>query len=368
MNLPFPVRLFLAALASLALASALWILLYATDLAFEVWEGLRSLPLWVQVSYAAVILALTGGFTWLVWRLLRPRKPSPASPLPPLLNDAALEARIAEAERRGADTGEARAELATLSERRTGEQVFIALFGESSSGKSSLIRALLPGCETVIDARRGTTQTLTRYAWGRPDGTPILLTDLPGLNVTEGDDESEWREEALRAHVVIYLTEGDLTRNQYLELQHLARFQKPVILALNKIDHYSRDQREALRMRLATRVAPLGDIDIVAISAGGMRPVVKVRADGREELASAAVPIEINALVRSLDRILRRGTTAIDASRDSAVWRLAAHKLDRAVVVRREAHAQEIIDDYTRKAVLGAVVAVSPGTDFLIQG
>ncbi len=368
MNLPFPVRLFLAALASLALASALWVLLYATDLAFAVWEGLRSLPLLVQFSYAAVILALMGGFTWLVWRLLRPRKPSPARPLPVPLDDRALEARIAEAERRGANTGEARAELATLSERRTGEQVFIALFGESSGGKSSLIRALLPGCEAVIDVRRGTTKTLTRYAWNRPDGTPILLTDLPGLNVTAGGDETAWREEALRAHVVIYLTEGDLTRDQYLELQHLARFQKPVILALNKIDHYTRDQREALSMRLATRVAPLGAIDIVAISAGGMRPVVKVRADGREELASAAVPIEIDALVRSLDRILRRGTTAISASRDLAVWRLAAHKLDRAIVVRREAHAQEIIDDYTRKAVLGAVVAISPGTDLLIQG
>ncbi len=368
MNLPFPVRLFLAALASLALASALWVLLYATDLAFAVWEGLRSLPLLVQLSYAAVILALTGAFTWLVWRLLRPRKPSPASLLPPPLSDSTLEARIAEAERRGANTGEARAELAVLAERRTVEQVVIVLFGEGSSGKSSLIRALLPGCEAVIDARRGTTQMLTRYTWSRPDGTPILLTDLPGLNVTEGGDASAWRDEALRAHVVIYLTDGDLTRDQYLELQHLARFQKPIILALNKIDHYTRDQREALLARLATRLKSLGDIDIVAISAGGMRPVVKVGAGGREVHASAAVPIEIDALVRSLDRILRRGATAIEASRDSAVWRLAAHKLDRAVVVRREAHGQEIIDDYTRKAVLGAVVAISPGTDLLIQG
>ncbi|MGH8508200.1 MAG: GTPase, partial [Gammaproteobacteria bacterium] len=198
MNLPFPVRLFLAALASLALASALWVLLYATDLAFELWERLQALPLLVQLAYAALILALTVGFTWVVWRLLRPRKPSPPSPLPAPLSDSTLEARIAEAERRGANTGEARTELAVLAERRTGEQIFIVLFGEGSSGKSSLIRALLPGCEAVIDARRGTTQTLTRYAWNRPDGTPILLTDLPGLNVTEGADESAWREEALR--------------------------------------------------------------------------------------------------------------------------------------------------------------------------
>ncbi|MGH8508247.1 MAG: GTPase [Gammaproteobacteria bacterium] len=255
-----------------------------------------------------------------------------------------------------------------LAERRTGEQIFIVLFGEGSSGKSSLIRALLPGCEAVIDPRRGTTQMLTRYAWSRPDGTSILLTDLPGLNVTEDGDASAWREEALRAHAVIFLTEGDLTRDQYRELQQLARFQKPVILALNKIDHYTRDQREALLARLATRVKSLGDIDIVAISAGGMRPVVKVGAGGREELVSAAVPIEIDALLQSLDRILRRGAGAINASRDSAAWRLAADKLDRAVVARREAHAQEIIDDYTRKAVLGAAVAISPGTDLLIQG
>jgi hypothetical protein len=50
------------------------------------------------------------------------------------------------------------------------------------------------------------------------------------------------------------------------------------------------------------------------------------------------------------------------------VFVLAQQKLDCAVAEHRRGKAEIIIHSYSRKAVFGALAAVSPGTDVLIQG
>ncbi len=47
---------------------------------------------------------------------------------------------------------------------------------------------------------------------------------------------------------------------------------------------------------------------------------------------------------------------------------LAQQKLDAAVTQHRRGKADDIVQSYSRKAVFGALAAVSPGTDVLIQG
>ena len=47
---------------------------------------------------------------------------------------------------------------------------------------------------------------------------------------------------------------------------------------------------------------------------------------------------------------------------------LAQQKLDSAVAQHRREKADAIVQSYSRKAVFGALAAVSPGTDVLIQG
>jgi uncharacterized protein (DUF697 family) len=50
------------------------------------------------------------------------------------------------------------------------------------------------------------------------------------------------------------------------------------------------------------------------------------------------------------------------------VFRLAADKLAEAELRYRTERSQQIIRNSTRKAVIGALAAISPGTDVLIQG
>lgn len=370
-NRSLPLRLLAAVALSIGLALTLLLFLYVTDLALGVWARLEAAPPLFVVVYSGALLALAGGATWLIWRLWRrPRGRAAAtrgSARGPL-SRAVLEARIQSAEAQGDDVSGARLELRELAARRESGALYIALFGEVSAGKSSLIQALLPEARPGIGPRAGTTRAPRRYAWEAPNGTSVLLTDLPGVNGPDGVLEETAREEAQRAHLVLYLTEGDLTRRQYAEIETLAALAKPMVLVLNKMDYYRDPELEVLQQRLAERVQRFGDIRIVAISAGGRREVVKIRPDGSEEIAIEEVPARIEPLLSALQRFLRGDWNAIDKRRDDAVHALAAAKLDAAVASQRQQRAEAIIREHTRNAVIGALVAVSPGSDLVIQG
>jgi uncharacterized protein (DUF697 family) len=73
-------------------------------------------------------------------------------------------------------------------------------------------------------------------------------------------------------------------------------------------------------------------------------------------------------LVVAINRLLEDVTDSIDQRRDRAVFRLAADKLAEAEILYRMQRSEQMIRSATRKAVIGALAAVSPGTDVLIQG
>src|SRR6185437_4603900 len=68
---------------------------------------------------------------------------------------------------------------------------------------------------------------------------PLPVPDRGNLEQRIGQlREHGAREEALRAHAVVYLCAGELTRGQVDELRWLADFGKPLLLALNKADQW----------------------------------------------------------------------------------------------------------------------------------
>jgi hypothetical protein len=54
--------------------------------------------------------------------------------------------------------------------------------------------------------------------------------------------------------------------------------------------------------------------------------------------------------------------------RDTAVLLLAAEKLEQARDAHREQKAGELVETYSKRAVVGALAAVAPGSDLIIQG
>jgi GTPase SAR1 family protein len=364
----FPLRLMLAAALSLGLAILLLVLLYATDVAFRVWDHLREAPWWFAAGYVAALLILLTGGAWLILRLLRPRRGRRPAAQVEIPDEASLEVRMAGAEAAGVDVETARRELARLRRRREAGELHVTLFGRVSSGKSSVVRALVPGAEPATGPRAGTTRAAGHYRWTSPAGDTLVLTDLPGLHEPDGSLDRSAREEATRAHVVVYIVDGDLTREQYDELRELLALGKPLVLALNKMDLYDADAVAAIRSRLVERVAGAERVQVVAVSAATTKEVLRVGPDGSEEWIVRPCEPRLGPLVEAVQRAIDDNPSALERLRDAAVFSLVSRQLDEAAEADRRKRAEAVVRDHTRKAVLGAMAAVSPGTDVVIQG
>lgn len=365
-----PVRLLLAVGASIGVAFLLVLVLYITDLSLSVWERLQQRGPAFWIIYLLLLGGLSLGGAYGVWRVLRWGRPvgktsSSTTPLAPP-DEATLRQRLERSEAAGVAVAEIRRELEELQRRRAAGEIIVSVFGEISAGKSSLIRALLPGTEVAVDVRGGTTREIAYYTWTSSAGDRLILADLPGLNEADGSLDRMARDEALRAHVILYVCEGDLTRDQYQALRTLVDLGSPVIVALNKVDRYSEVDLGRVRERLAERVGE--QIDIVPVQCGGVEEVTRIYHDGREETTLRERQPHVEELRRALQRYLDADPQVLDALRDTAVFVLAQQKLDCAVAEYRRGKADAIIQSYSRKAVFGALAAVSPGTDVLIQG
>jgi len=364
------IRILLALAVGLLSLLLLIVLLYLTQSAFEVWGHLKQTPGWFLAAYAAGLLGLAAGIGWILWRLLMPRRRPAARPQPPKAppSEAELEQRVALAEQAGIDVARVRRELARLRERRAAGHIYVSLFGEISSGKSSLIKALLPEAQVVVGARGGTTRTLDEYRWSTEAGDELVLVDVPGTNEVGLVLDELARAEAQRAHLVLYVCDGDLSRSQWDELQHLLALDKPCLLVLNKTDRYTQAEQELLKTRLRNRLEPFSLAELVGVQSGGTREALRVLPDGQEELVTRPLTPQVEELQGALQRRIDEDPQLLERLRDSSVFSLVANRLDEAETLYRRRKADELVESYARKAMLGAMAAVAPGTDLLIQG
>ena len=352
---------------------AIGALLFFTQTALNVWDRLAEGPQIVLWAYAGAMVALVVLAMYLIWRLVirRPVKPVRQEAVKPLTR-ADIEGRMREAASAGVDIGEARQELKDLASRQATGVVHLCFFGEISTGKSSLIKALVPEADVSIDVVGGSTSDVRHYRWRNKAGNEILLTDVPGTGGHEEGLDEVALEEAKRAHVVLFVCEGDLTRAENRVVGQLLEFDKPLIIVMNKADRYDIDEQAALMQRLLERVDSLGgtsDRDrIVAVSAGGEVDVIEKSEHGSETVTRRQRPADIGVLVVAINRMLEDDSQPLDVRRDRAVFRLAAEKLAAAEKQYRTQRAEQIIRNSTRKAVIGSLAAVSPGTDVIIQG
>ena len=277
----------------------------------------------------------------------------------------------ATAEKAGVDVTTAQAELQELASRQAAGNIHLCFFGEISTGKSSLIKSLVPSADVAVDVVGGSTTDVRHYRWRNDAGHEILLTDVPGTGGLEDGLDDIALQEAQRAHVVLFVCDGDLTRQEHDAVRRLSELGKPVVIVLNKADRYSREEQAELLQRLLEHLGDAGGAierdRVVAVSAGGETEVLERSPDGTESTVRRRRPADIGVLVVAINRLLDE-QAEIDARRDRAVFRLAADKLREAEALYRVQRSEQIIRSTTRKAVVGALAAVSPGTDILIQG
>ncbi len=366
------IRLLIAAALVLLLLLIIAALLFVTESAFAVWERLQDAPAWLVFSYGALFSIITATTVWLVWRVIRVGKRGGAKKTRlQKVRERDLKDRIKQAQELGLDIDAAQRELDELGRRKTAGIVQICVLGDISTGKSSIIKALVPEAEAEVSARGGSTRVITNYTWHSPAGDALILTDVPGLHEAGGGLDTHAKEEAHRAHVVVYVCEGDLTRDQFETLASLIELDKPLVVALNKSDQFSPSDLVDIRHRIRDRVAAAKTSainDVVAISSGGIEEVVRVHPDGSEEVTTRNRPPRVEDLSQALQTAIDSNAVLLESLRDSAVFVLVARHLDHVEREARREQTAELVRQYTRKAIVGALASVSPGADILVQG
>ena len=357
---------FVLALGVLFLSSLLLLFVFfATQTALDLWDRLQQAPEWLFYTYISLITIFLIVSLWFIARLLIPS--SSRKKQKEKLTEQSLVEELEEAEASGVDTEMIRQEIQSLSDRKAAGRVYVSFFGNVSTGKSSIVKALIPNVKIHTNVRGGSTQEITEYTWKSTSGDELILTDLPGRNEADGLLDTIVHEEAIRSQVVIYVTDADITRNQYDDIQALFQYEKPLILAVNKIDRYSKEERGELRDHLLQRFEK-NKVRLAFISSGGEEEIVRIYHDGREEKVLRARNPDVSELSQALQTEIDSQFNTLDQLRDASVFVLVKQKLDQAKQEYRQEKGQKIVKSSTRKAIFGAMAAISPGSDLLIQG
>jgi GTP-binding protein EngB required for normal cell division/uncharacterized protein (DUF697 family) len=366
------IRLLLAAVVIVALVLFAGALLAVADTVLSIVQRLREGPAAIYYGFIALLSLGAAAATWLLWWLLVPprssRRSSTQAPRADVPDEATLRERLEHERAAGTDTDAVERELAELVRRREGGRLFVAMFGEASAGKSSLVRSLVPDAAPATAVTAGTTRAVTHYQWSLPSGDVVELADVPG----SGDDRELGEAalaEAVRAHLVGYVCDGDLSRSQFVDVETLAELGKPLVVAVNKADWYAEEDLQRIVARLAERLGGLAAPPaVVPVVAGGTERVLQVDEAGRETEVERPRAPRVEPLREALQARLESSTAALDALRDTSVFRDAAVRLETAAGRRRREEAERVVAGYTKKAIIGAMAAVGPGTDILIQG
>lgn len=357
------VRMLMLIAILLTAVVTLFLMLLATDTALSVWQRLREAPLWLQVAYSLVLLLISSASLWFSWHWLKPVPKNQATETQDL-DPLSLQDDLVASASAGVDVSAAIKEIKEQQRRKKSGEVFIAIFGEISTGKSSLVKALLPNADMDSDPRGGTTRDVIHYRWQAGSGDSVIIADLPGFNL---ENNPEILEEARRSHLVVFLCDSDITRSQMEQLEGLLTIQKPLLVALNKVDQFSGAEARSIAENISQRTGINRD-DVVFIQTGGHEEVIRLLSDGGEEIITRDRQQDIGPLRVALQRQLDNNHELMEQLRDTAVLLLAAEKLEHARDAHREQQASELVQSYSKRAVVGALAAVAPGSDLIIQG
>lgn len=163
--------------------------------------------------------------------------------------------------------------------------IHIAVFGRVSVGKSAILNALLGEERFSISPLHGETKVSAMGKWEEYRTGGVYLIDTPGLNEVRGDERERLAHEvAARSDLVLFVVDGDLTETEIRALRILVGDQRPIVLVFNKIDRYTREERDQILASLQLHTQGYIDAgNVVCISARpAEQPVILVDADGRE--------------------------------------------------------------------------------------
>lgn len=185
--------------------------------------------------------------------------------------------------------------------------IHIAAFGRVSVGKSATLNALLGEERFSTSPLHGETKRTQMGEWEEYENGGIYLIDTPGLNEVDGEERERLAHAvAERSDLVLFIVDGDLTESEIRALRTLTGHRRPVILALNKADRYTRQDIDVLMGSLRRHSQGfIQQENIVCVSAKpAERVVIMVDEKGNEKETVRQPAADVQALKERLWAVL----------------------------------------------------------------
>ena len=251
--------------------------------------------------------------------------------------------------------------IEAMLERLERGELHVAVFGRVSAGKSALGNALLGREAFAVGVLHGTTSAAQQATLDEAIQDGLVLIDTPGINELEGEARERLAFDVAEvSDLVIFVGDGDLTRDELDAIHTLAATQRPLLLALNKADRYRTDEREALLDRLRERTLGLvRPEDVIAVAA---RPsperVLDVDAHGHERAQEQQRPPDVAALRERLLAIAQREGKTLSALNAGLYAGRLTDQVSARIAASRRRLAGRLIRQYC--IAKGLAVALNP--------
>jgi len=234
----------------------------------------------------------------------------------------------------------------------------LSAFGRVSTGKSSLLNALIGEERFSVSPIHGETRFSSMQAWAEEEAGGVYLIDTPGLDEAGGEDrEALAREVAGRSDLVMFVLDSDITETELDALKAVLAQGRPVIVVLNKADLYTSDERVALLASIRSKADGLIEPDHVIAAAAQPRPqtLVEVDAAGNEVTTERLREPDIAALKIKLWDILEAEGKTLAALNASLFAADLSDQVGRRILAAR----QELGDKLVRTYCVGKGIAVA---------
>ena len=237
----------------------------------------------------------------------------------------------------------------------------LSAFGRVSTGKSSLLNALIGEERFSVSPVHGETKHSEIQAWNELEAGGVFLIDTPGLDEAGGEDrESLAKEVAGRSDLVIFVIDGDITDTELAALKAAIAEGRPILLALNKSDLYTGAERDALLQSVRDKTDGIIDPEHVITVAAQPRPqlVLEIDEDGNEHELQRQRDPDIAALRLKLWEILETEGKTLAALNASLFAADLSDQVGRRILAARRELGEKMVRTYC--VAKGIAVAFNP--------
>jgi GTP-binding protein Era len=237
----------------------------------------------------------------------------------------------------------------------------ISAFGRVSTGKSSLLNALIGEQRFSVSPLHGETKHSSIESWNELDAGGVFLIDTPGLDEAGGEDrEALAREVAGRSDLVIFVVDSDITDTELDALKAAISEGRPILIALNKSDLYTQDECSALLQSLREKTDGIIDAQHIVAVAAQPRPQIILEIDdgGNERETQRPREADISELKIKLWDILEAEGKTLAALNASLFASDLSDQVGRRILMARSELGERLVRTYC--VAKGIAVAFNP--------